>query len=374
MTPEELSDWRKEQRRQRNREKAAESPIKKKRSKILELENEVESFKKVIEEMRCAMVEMQHCISFLNNEAMTWNKNKTGTSPTISGKLHRTTNNDPAMHSSSIVASPPFLLTQTPSFSPSVAILKTTASANKNDKNAGTTYKTASHSNLNDEDESDDEKVIEEITCSMKEMQSRISCLNEAILSNTNDNTGTSTIESSKPLHPNPTAKNDPPMPGTIASPALPPMGNIYEQGLQTQMPSSDIRQRSSIVNNAPPHSIRMSDGSSIDKEAYLATNIADNTTRFNNATTSTATTIVMNKKSISDDGMPTNSAVSRRTAGSCSAIANEEEDGCAVLNYMASNSNFDDDLVVDDDDARYLLDFLEKALGDDIDPLDLLV
>ena len=84
----------------------------------------------------------------------------------VAGTSHPTTNNDPAMQRSSsvVVPSPPFLQTQTPLFSPSVAVSRIIRSANKNVKD------TRNNSNLNDDDDSCEEKVIKDIRCLMMDM------------------------------------------------------------------------------------------------------------------------------------------------------------------------------------------------------------
>lgn len=64
MTKEELSAWRKEQRRERNRQSAAESRNKT-RARIEELEGEVQHWRKLAEEMKGKMSAMERQIEFL---------------------------------------------------------------------------------------------------------------------------------------------------------------------------------------------------------------------------------------------------------------------------------------------------------------------
>lgn len=176
-------------------------------------------------------------------------------------------------------------------------------------------------------------RVIEEMRCTMAEMQTRISFLNK---------TCTSLIESK----PYPTTSNDPAMRSGVSSPAFPLMGSIITTHSLPTQTSSSRRQTSE----------------SIDERAYLAltstsrtaSDMVDVSTRLN--ATASAATVVTNKKSISDKP----SAVPRTASSATDKEDQGEED--------ASNSKLSDNDDIDDND-RYLLDLLEKSLGDDMDP-----
>jgi hypothetical protein len=105
MTREELAAWRKEQRRERNRQSAAESRNKTK-VKIAELEGEVHKYKSLCESMKVKMERMEEQIRFLTASAEVNMGERCLLRPSVSLEQHQATITPPASYPNSPSRSP----------------------------------------------------------------------------------------------------------------------------------------------------------------------------------------------------------------------------------------------------------------------------